>query len=236
VLDRSQTPNLFTEHAQEADDLPAAADAAVEHPAASPDADPVEARCDASPSTTAPPRTRPRRPRPNGGGRRGAVRSKPRVAARKPALSLPAVPLRVRGWSRRVRPFAPVAVLLLILAADPAGCDRRATRTRTTTSSAPTAAPHPHQRTGTDHSPRPGRLWRAPHIHPGATTDATATAPAPERLAPPAAATAPQPTPAAPATLAARTVAIPASRPVAPYSGSPRRRERGEGDEFGFER
>jgi hypothetical protein len=95
MLDRSQTANLFSEHAQEADELARAADA-VEPPAASPIADPVDA-LDVSPSTTAPPRARSRRPCPNGGGWRGAVRPRSRIAARKPALSHPAFPGRLRA-------------------------------------------------------------------------------------------------------------------------------------------
>jgi hypothetical protein len=237
MLDRSPTANLFSEHAQEADELAGVPDAAVERAAASPVADLVEAQRDASPST-APRSARPRRLRPNGGGRRGAVRSKPPVRARKPTLSLPAAPPYVGSW-RRARWFAPAALLvplLLILVADPAGSAHQATRTRT--SPPAPAAPLRASRTREHSGARVGQVRRRPRARPVApaeiTSDAPGTAPAAER-APPAAATAP-PAPAAPATTAARPISTPASPPAAANSGSPPREERGQGDEFGFER
>jgi hypothetical protein len=239
MLDRSPTANLFSEHAQEADELAGVADAAVERAAASPVADLVEAQRDASPST-APPSARPRRPRPNGGGRRGAVRSKPPVTGRKPTLSLPAAPPYVRSW-RRARWFAPAALLvplLLILVADPAGSARQATRTRTSPA-APAAKLRAPLRTHEHGGARAAQVRRRPRARPIApaevTSDAPGTAPAAER-APPAAATAPPPAPAAPAMTAARPISTPASPPAAANSGSPPREESVEGDEFGFER
>lgn len=258
MLDRSQPANLFSEHPLEADELAGAADAAVERSAASPTADPVEAQRDASPST-APPRARPRRPRPNGGGRRGAVRSKPPVRARKRRLELPAAPPRGRGW-RRARWVAPVVPLLLVIpVAGPAGRPHRATRTSHAAPTSPLvtdpaslppqatrarivspAAPGAHRRTHEHRGAAAGQLPRTPHANPVAPADATressAPAPPPERTLPLAAAARPQPALAAPATHAANPVANPASPPAAANSGSPPQKERGEGDEFGFER
>jgi hypothetical protein len=236
MLDRSPTANLFSEHAREADELAGVADVAVERAAASPVADLVEAQRDASPST-APPSARPRRPRPNGGGRRGAVRSKPPVTASKSTVSLPVAPPYVRGW-RRARWFAPAALLLpllLIVVADPAGSARQTTRTRSSPAAlaaALRAPPRMYEHSGA----RARQVWRSPRARPvepvEVTSDVAGTGPAAER-APPATATA---SPPAPAMTAARPVSTATSPPAAANSGSPPREERVEGDEFGFER
>jgi hypothetical protein len=236
MLDRSHTANLFSENVQEASELAGAAHATVERPAASPDADVQEVQRVASPSTTAPRCARPRRPRPAGGGRRGAVPARPRVARTKPQLSLPRVPRRVR----RALAFAPLVLVLVVLLANQAGCAHQVTPAQTHTSSAPPAT---HIAAGSHHAARPAPTGAAERSHPGTPSAAArvslAQAPAASQgddghtVAAPAQQTAPV-TATTPATPAA--AAPPASPPAAPSSGNPSRRERGEADEFGFER
>jgi hypothetical protein len=240
MLDRSHTANLFSENAQQADELAGAADAAVERPAASPETDEAEAQLDVSRSTTAPPR--PRRPRPVDGGRRGAVRSKPRVAAPKGQISLPGVPPWVRSWARRARPFAPVLLLLVILAAHPAGCARQTTRSGSLAPSTPASATptRTHPPAGSNNATRPAQAPRPRQPRPTTTDPATSTvaarppAYAPRGASALAAAASAQQAPAAPPTVT-RTVA-PISVPAASNTGGPPREGRGEGNEFGFER
>lgn len=242
MLDRSHTANLFSENAQQADELSGASDAAVERPVASPEVDEAEAQLDVWRSTTAPPRARPRRPRPVDGGRRGAVRSKPRVAASKGQISLPGVPLRARVWARRARPLAPVLLLLVILAAHPAGCARQTTRSGSLAPSTPAGATptRTHSPAGSNNATRPAQAPRPRQPRPTTTSPATSTvaarppAHAPRGDSALAAAASAQHAPAAPPTVT-RTVA-PISVPAASNSGSPPHEGRGEGNEFGFER
>jgi hypothetical protein len=262
MLDRSQPTNLFSEHAPEADELAGAADAAVE-PAASPNVDPAQAQRDRSPSTTASTPARARR-RSSGGGRRGGARPKRVVAPRRPALALP-VPPRLRAWARRARPFAPVALLLLILVADPAGCDRQVTPIGTPASSVPAGAlAHRHASAARPRArrsapppatatPDPGRRCgarRACRSPRGASTRRRARRAQPEAPAPSpvsaatAIAQAPSPggAPAAPAA-AQVTPAAQATPPAVPAPASrPAAPNSGSpppeehDDEFGFER
>jgi hypothetical protein len=240
MLDRSHTANLFSENAQQADELPGASDAAVERPVASPEVDEAEAQLDVSRSTTAPPRACARRPRPVDGGRR--VRAKPRVAASKGQLSLPGVPPRARGWARRARPLAPVLLLLVILAAHPAGCARQTTRSGSLAPSTPAGATptRTHPPASSNNATRPAHAPRPRQSHPTTTDPATSTvaarppAHAPRGDSALAAAASAQQAPAAPPTVT-RTVA-PISVPAASNTGSPPREGRGEGNEFGFER
>lgn len=231
MLDRSQTANLFSENAQEASELAGAADATVERPAANPDADAEEVQRLASPSTTAPPSARPRRPRPAGGGRRGAVPAQPRRAATKPQLSLPSVGPR----ARRALAFAPLVLVVLVLLTNQAGCNRQVTPAQTHTSSAPPAT---HIAAGPRHDGRPAPVRRFAGSHP-ATPSAVTPAPSPaahEGSRTVAAAT--QHTAPLPATTPATPTAAPPpiSPSAAPSSGSPSRQQSGEADEFGFER
>jgi len=241
MLDRSQATNLFSEHAQEADELAGAADAAVERPAASPDVDSAQAQRDASPSATASPRARPRRPRPSGGGRRGTARPTRPVAARGPVLSFPGVPLRLPGWARRARLFLPAALLLLlILVIDPAGCGRQVTHTGTPASLVPAVSPlRTHSPAGGQRVKRAAPPCLVPRTHPLVPAPAVSTAPASVRAqrgdgapAPAVPAAAPvAPTAASPE----QAVPVPVSSPAAPDSGSPPPDEEA-GEEFGFER
>jgi hypothetical protein len=239
MLDRSHTANLFSENVQQADELAGAADAAMERSAASPEAEEAEAQLDVSRSTTAPPRARPRRPRPVDGGRRGAVRAKPRVAAPKGQLSLPGVSPRARRWARRVGPLAPV-LLLVILVAHPAGCARQTTRSGSLAPSTPAGATptRTHPLTGSDNGTRPAQAPRPRQPRPS-TTPATSTvvggpvAHAPRGASALAAAASAQ-APAAPPAVTRTVVSI--SVPAAPNTGSPPREGRGKGNEFGFER
>lgn len=243
MLDRSHTANLFSENAQQADELSGTSDAAVERPVASPEVDEAEAQLDVSRSTTAPPRARPRRPRLVDGGRRGAVRAKPRVAVPRGQLSLPGVPPRVRGWARRARPLAPVLLLLLvILAAHPAGCARQTTRSGSLAPSTPAGATptRTHPPAGSNNATRPAQAPRPRQPRPTTTDPATSTvaarppAHAPRGDSALTATASAQQAPAAPPT-ATRTVA-PISVPAASNPRSPPREGRGEGNEFGFER
>jgi hypothetical protein len=242
MLDRSHTANLFLENAEQADEFAGAADVALEQPAASPQLDGAEAQFDVWPSTTAPSRARRRRPRPVGGGRRGTVRAKLRVAAPKGQLSLPAL-LRLRGWARRARRVAPVLLLLVVvLAENPAGC-AQSTRSRSPVPITPAgAAPtRIHPSTDSNHPTRPARASHSRQRHPVKTDTATSgvVAHRPARIsngdgAPAVAASTRQVTVASPAVT--HTVVPSASVPVAPNVGSPPREGRSEGHEFGFER
>jgi hypothetical protein len=242
MLDRSHTANLFSENAQQADELSGASDAAVERPVASSEVDEAEAQLDVSRSTAAPPRARPRRLRLVDGGRRGAVRAKPRVAAPKGQHSFPDVPPRVRGWARRARPLVSVLLLLVILATHPAGCARQTTRSGSLAPSTPagTIPTRTHPPVGSNNATRPAQAPRPRQPRPTTTDPATSTVAA----RPPAhasrgdsalaAAASTQQAPAAPPPVT-RTVA-PISVPAASNTRSPPREGRGEGNEFGFER
>jgi hypothetical protein len=229
MLDRSHTANLFSENAQEASELAGAADTTVERPAASPDADAEEVQRIASPSATAPPSARPRRPRRAGGGRRGTVPAQPRLAATKPQLSLPSVPPRMR----RALAFAPLVLVLvlLILLANQAGCAHQVTRPQIRTSSAPPAthvAAGPHGRP----APKPvvGRSHPAtPSVVAPVSSDGGASLTVTVAAQQMASVTAT--TPATPT-----AAASPASPPAAPSSGGPSHQESSNADEFGFER
>jgi hypothetical protein len=243
MLDRSHTANLFSEDALQADELASAADAAVEHPIASPEVDDAEALVDVSRSTTAPSRARPRRPRLIDGGRRGAVRAKPRAAAPKGQLSLPGVPPRVRGWARRARPFAPL-LLLVILTAHPAGCARQTTRSGSLSPSTPAGgatATRTYPPAGSNNATRPAQAPRPRQPHPATTDTITRTVAArppahvPRGDSALAVAASAQRARAAPPTVT-RTVAASISVPAASNTGSPPREGRGEGNEFAFER
>jgi hypothetical protein len=234
MLDRSYTANLFSEDAQEASELAGAADATVERLAVSPDADAEEVQRVASPSATAPPSARPRRPRPAGGGRRGAVPAQPRLAATKPQLSLPSVSLRVR----RALACAPLVLVVLVLLANQAGCDRQVTPAQTHTSYAPPAIhiaasshhagrPAPTRVAGRSHAATPSAVAPvSPAQAPGAYEGSRTVAAAAQQMAPVTATTPVTPTAAVP----------PISPSAAPSSGSPSRQGSGEADEFGFER
>jgi hypothetical protein len=230
MLDRSHTANLFSEHDQDPSELAGDADATVEHPAASPDADAEQAQRLAAPSTTAP---RPRRRRPARGRRRGAVPAEPRVAKPKPQVSLPTLPPR----ARRALPFAPLGLVLLMLLTNQAGCSRQVAHTSTHTSSTPAAihkAPgaQPARRSASKRMVRARAQHVTPHVLAAvATTQASAASDRTPTLAAPV-------RPPVHVTSSAPAIAgggVPVSPSAAP-TGSPTPEERGVGDEFGFER
>jgi len=231
MLDRSQTANLFSE------DLPAAGqetDCEPERPASAP-VSPTPPRARRSPARrarpTSPPGTdtpRPRRPRVELGDERRAWRE--RLVALRPRL-------------RRVRPYAPIAVLLLILLANPAGCGRRATTTpatvpgsrpatvpvasatvtRTVTVNAPPPS-HATRLAGREQHTQPSGRYR-PDGQPAVSGEQHVSA----GYSPPAASLGPTFT---------RPAAAPGSPSPAPVSTGrqPPPERGGQADEFGFER
>jgi hypothetical protein len=228
MLDRSQTANLFSENDQDRSELVGAADATVERPPASPDA--VRAPHIASRSTTLPPSGRPSRARRTGGGRRGAVSTKRRVALPKPQFSLSSVPPRLR----RALAFTPL-VGVLILLAHQAGCAGRVTHIQTGATSVPsgTRTPVAH------HTRRPVRTHprTRSHLATPSTTVTSARAPAPQVGSLAGTVTARQEPSVSATTPVIPTVDTPpVSPPAATSSGSLTRRENDEGDEFSFER
>ena len=236
MLDRSQTTNLFSDNALEADELASAADAAV-GTAASPETDTAETQPDeVSPDITALPRSRTRRLRLTGGTRRGAVRATPLIAA--PRLdSFPPM----RGWARHAWKFVPVLLLVLLIVDQP-GSTRsapRAMRALAPVPSTPAAVPHHDTRGAYGHErTRTARASRRPQPQPATPAPASIPAHTPA----PAAATAAETETASTAVAAQPTAPTtreglgPTSPPAGPNSSGPPHEERGKGDEFGFER
>jgi hypothetical protein len=236
MLDRSQTTNLFSEQAQEADDLAGVAGVETEPVAGTgPAVDPAEAQRDASHSAAASPRARPFRSRPSGGV--GAVDPKRRGAAGRPTLSFPVVRPRLDGRTRRLGLLAPAGLLLSILVIDPAGCGRQATHPDTPSSVRASMPPHKHAPVGRPHlkcaaPPRRGQRSRLNAPTPVSVLRAPASTAAQDST--PFAPAAAQVMPSAPVAPSARAVPAATSSLAAPNSGSPP--PEGHGDEFGFER
>ncbi len=229
MLDRSQTANLFSE------DLPAAGqetDCEPEPPAPAPVSPTPRVR--RSPARrarpTSPPLTDTPRP-PRARVKRGEERRpwRERLVALRPRL-------------RRARTYAPIAVLLLIVLANPAGCARRATTPATVAGTTPATAPVAPTavtRTVTVNAPPPSHATRLAgrqrHTQPSGRygTDGQPAVSGEQHVSagysPPAA----SPGPTFP-----RPAAAPGSPSPAPVSTGrqPPPERGGQADEFGFER